>query len=184
MRPHVGVPGAFFNSCPFCGALKLKPFSHPFPSPGENTLYSMCCSKGKVDIEEESPTPAAEYFVDLWSTDEIEGKLFRKYARKINNALSLASYLFTEAEMGGYNPNFKIKGTAYVAVGALLPGAVDVPKFSQIYIFDADDDNQRLNVRMDLLELGADIPVREKDVLRNICIEIEEKIRICNPYVK
>ena len=58
--------------------------------------------------------------------------------------------------MGGYNPNFKIKGTAYVAVGALLPGAVDVPKFSQIYIFDADDDNQRLNVRMDLLELGAD----------------------------
>ena len=39
------------------------------------------------------------------------------------------------------NPNFKIKGTAYFAVGALLPGAVDVPKFSQIYIFDADDDN-------------------------------------------
>ena len=37
---------------------------------------------------------------------------------------------------------------------------------------------------MDLLELGADIPVREKDVLRNIFIEIEEKIRICNPYVK
>ena len=29
---------------------------------------------------------------------------------------------------------------------------------------------------MDLLELGADIPAREKDVLRNIFIEIEEKI--------
>ena len=101
VRPFVGVPGAFFNSCHFCGALKLKPFSHPFPSPGNNTLYSMCCSKGKVDIEEESPTPATEYFVDLWSTDEIEGILFRKNARKINNAFSLTSYLFPEDEMVG-----------------------------------------------------------------------------------
>ena len=32
-RPGVGVSGAFFNSCRVCGALKFKPFSHPFPSP-------------------------------------------------------------------------------------------------------------------------------------------------------
>ena len=34
------------------------------------------------------------------------------------------------------------------------------------------------------LELGEDIPTKEKEVLRNIFMEIEEKIRIYNPYLK
>lgn len=50
-----------------------------------------------------------------------------------------------------YNPSFKVWGTAHVAFGALLPGRVDIPKFSQIHVFDADDDNQMANVRMDIL---------------------------------
>ena len=37
---------------------------------------------------------------------------------------------------------------------------------------------------MGILELGEDITAREKEVLRNIFMEIEEKIRICNPHVK
>ena len=89
-RPGVSVTGAFFDTYTFCGALKIKSFKHPLSSPRENNYYSMCCSKGKIDIEEKSPTPAAEYFVDLWSTDEMEGKVFRKNAIKINNEFSLS----------------------------------------------------------------------------------------------
>ena len=83
-----------------------------------------------------------------------------------------------------YNPRFKVQGTDYIDVSALLPGGVDIHKFSHIYVFDENDNSQRVNVRMDILELGEDILAREKEVLRNIFIEIEDNIRICNPYVK
>ena len=52
--------------------------------------------------------------------------------------------------MVGYNPSFKVRGTDYVVVDTLLPGGVNIPKFSKIYVFDADDDNQRVNVRMEI----------------------------------
>ena len=58
--------------------------------------------------------------------------------------------LFTEDEIEGYNPTFKVRDSEYVAVGALLPGGAGIPNFSQIYVFYADDDNQRVNVRMDI----------------------------------
>ena len=135
-------------------------------------------------MNQQHPSPSAEYFFDLWSSDDEEGRVFRKYARKINNAFSLASFVASEVEVDEFNPSYKVRGKGYVMFGALLPGQTDVPKFSQIYVYDADDDIQRLEIRMDHVKLGEDIPIPEQEILKKLFKDIEEKIRCCNPYVQ
>ena len=125
-----------FTPCPKCGALKLKPLLLPIRSPGELILKSLCCGDGKIDIEEEAPSPAAKFILDLWSSESDYGRVFRKHARKINNAFSLASFGATEETYGLYNPSYKVRGKTYVRIGALLPGdEQETPAFSQIYIY-------------------------------------------------
>ena len=58
-RNCVGNPGEMFTLCPNSGALKLKPLLLPIRSPGELSLKSLYCSDGKIDIEEEEPSPAS-----------------------------------------------------------------------------------------------------------------------------
>ena len=183
-RGGIGDCGDMFKYCVYCGAIKLKPFQLPCRSPGELNLYAMCCKKGKIYLNQQHPSPSAEYFYDLWSSDDEVGRVFRKYSRKINNAFSLASFVASEVEMGGFNPNYKVRGKGYVMLGALIPGNADVPKFSQIYVYDADDDTQRLDIRMNHVKLEDDIPDSEKAILKKLFREIEEKIKSCNPYVQ
>ena len=85
--------------------------------------------------------------------------------------------------MEGYNQNFKVRGNAYVAVCDLLRGGVDIPKFIQDCVFDPADNIQRVNVRIDILELGVDIPQKDKEVVSNTSMETGWNIGICNPYV-
>ena len=183
-RAAVGDCGDMFEPCQHCGALKLKPFRVPCKSPGEVRLHAVCCKKGRAYLDEQTPSPSAEYFHDLWSSNHAEGRVFRKYARKINNAFSLASFVATEAEVGGFNPSFKVRGKAYVTIGSLLPGLIDVPKFSQIYVYDAEDDEHRLDIHMSHMRLGNDVPIFEREILAKLFKDIEKNIRICNPYVQ
>ena len=185
-RDAVGDPGDMFEPCEDCGALKLKPILHPIRSPGEISLKSLCCHGGKVDVEEESdPSPAAGFILDLWSRDDHVGYVFRKYARKINNAFSLASLYAKEEIPGRFNPSYKVRGKTYVRIGALMPGEQqERPAFSQIYIYDAEDDIERVEMRMGHLNLGPDVPQAERDLLRELFIVLQEKITACNPYVQ
>ena len=149
IREEVGDPGDMFTPCSYCGALKLKPILYPVRSPGELSLKSMCCQKGKIDVGDQSdPSPIAECILNMWSRDDDRGYVFRKYSRKINNAFSLVSFCAKEQFPGAYNPSYKVRGKAYMVIGALLPGEEqENSAFSQIYIYDADDDIQRVEVR-------------------------------------
>ena len=55
-------------------------------SPGEFSLKSLCYSDGRIDIEEEEPSPSAKFMFDRWSSESNYGRVFRKHARKFNNA--------------------------------------------------------------------------------------------------
>ena len=183
-RAGIGCAGDMFKACKYCGALKLLPFKKPFPSLGEVNIHGMCCNKGSISIDEESPSPGAEFILNLWSSDDKEGKVFRKYSRKINNAFSLASYLATEADVGNFSPSYKVRGNAYVAVGALFPGRDDLPCFSQMYVYDPDDEVELLELRMNQLQLGVDVSNEERRILERLMKNIEVNLRACNPYVK
>ena len=70
-------------------------------------------------------------------------------------------------------------------IGALLPGEEqDKPAFSQIYIYDTDDEIERVDVRLGYLKLGLGMPQIERDILRDLFVELQELINICNPYVQ
>ena len=183
-RAGIGCARDMFKACKYCGALKLLPFKKPFPSPGEVNIRGMCCNKGSISIDEESPSPGAEFILNLWSSDDKEGKVFRKYSSKINNAFSLASYLATEAYVGNFSPSYKVRGNAYVAVGDLFPGRDDLPCFSQMYVYDPDDEVELLELRMNQLELGVDISNEERRILERLMKNIEVNLSACNPYVK
>ena len=186
IREHIGDPGSMFTPCDICGALKLNPILDPVRSPGELTLKSLCCQNGKIDVGDEGePSPAAEEILNLWSSDDDKGYVFRKFSRKINNAFSLASFCAQEQFPGAYNPSYKVRGKTYMMIGALLPGEEqDKPAFSQIYIYDADDEIERVDVRLGYLNLGSDVPQIERDILRDLFVELQELINICNPYVQ
>ena len=167
IRENVGDPGDMFEACVFCGTLKLKPILYPVPSPGEISLKSLCCHGGKVDVEEESdPSPAAECILDLWTRNDHVAYVFKKYARKINNAFSLVSLYAKEEMPGRYNPSYKVRGKTYMRMGALLPGEQqEQPALSQIYIYDADSDTERVDVRLGYLKLGQDVPQVDRQIL-------------------
>ena len=70
-------------------------------------------------------------------------------------------------------------------IGALVPGdQQEDPAFGQIYVYDADDKMQRMDMRLGHLKLGPDVPQIEKQILRDIFVELQEWINECNPYVQ
>ena len=59
---------------------------------------------------------------------------------KINNNFSLASIVASgPVAVGVYNLSYKVKGNGYTMIGGILTVIVDDQKFSQIYVYDADD---------------------------------------------
>ena len=97
----------------------------------------------------------------------------------------MASFGATEETYGTYNPSYKVRGKTYVRIGGLLPGdEQETPAFSQIYIYDCDDDIQRVEVRMGYLKLGADVSQNDRQILRDLFVELHERISWCNPYVQ
>ena len=60
------------------------------------SLKYVCCSDGRIDVEEEKPSSAAKFILDRWCSESDYGRVFRKYAGKINNAFSLDSFGATE----------------------------------------------------------------------------------------
>ena len=145
----------------------------------------MCCDNGVVDVQEENPSPLACYIFHLWETDEYEGRVFRKYARKINNAFSLASFGVDEELSDHYSTStYKVRGKSYVRVGSLLPRETITPQFAQIYCYDAHDDKERVEVRLNHVHLDEGFSEQRRQTLFDLFSNIQEALDGCNPFVK
>ena len=97
----------------------------------------------------------------------------------------LASFRANEEFPGAYNPSHRVRGKTYMLIGSLLPGdQQEDPAFSQIYVYDVDDEIQRVDMRLGHLSLGSDVPQIERDILRDLFVELQEWINECNPYVQ
>ena len=76
--------------CPKCGALLWK---------NEKKWGTICCNNGKVDAPkfEHAPVGSDAHAIEsLWKSNCADGKLLRKFARQLNNAVCLASQCVTE----------------------------------------------------------------------------------------
>ena len=97
----------------------------------------------------------------------------------------MASFGATEETYGLYNPSYKVRGKSYARIGALLPGdEQETPSFSQIYIYDADDDIRILEIQMGYSKSGTYVWPNNKQIFRDPFVELYERILLRNPYVQ
>ena len=124
--------------------------------------------------------------MDLWEEDSLRGRVLRKYARQINSAFAMASFGAKELERDGYNPSYIIQGTTYMIIGSLYPSENTTPAYAQIYLYDPanDDEQTRVDIRMNNLRLPSSMSQSERDSLKALIEYFDEHLPICNNLVK
>ena len=132
--------------CKDCGALlwhgeKLKSSSL------KNPEFSVCCSRGKVELPLlKEPPPLLR---DLLNGKHEKSRNFQEHIRAYN-----MMYAFTS--MGGSQDNtvnngrgtytYRLGGQNYHLVGGLEPDDGKTPKFSQLYMYCGEDEtNDRIS---------------------------------------
>ncbi|KAK9069335.1 hypothetical protein SSX86_011237 [Deinandra increscens subsp. villosa] len=112
---------------------------------GRNTIlgrcYSLCCGYGKVQLPQlKEPTEA---YKDLFSCANQKSKNFLKKIRRFNSIFSFTSMggkVDNSINKGGAPFVFKLSGQNYHTIGTLLPKEGKPPRFSQLYIYDTENE--------------------------------------------
>lgn len=134
-------------TCGSCGALMwyeeraIKSRKHAVPT------FSLCCMKGKVELPMLQPPP--ELLQNLLTNRDPRSKHFWQHIRTYNMMFSFTSLGgHTDTLTDGQGPPvFRIFGQNYHRIGSLLPPLGSSPKFSQLYIYDTEnEESNRLNV--------------------------------------
>ena len=118
--------GTMTLRCSTCGALKF-----------EKETDSLCCSKGKVQLDE-FPQPQT-FLQHLYEGIDSNGKHFLANIRKYNSAFQMTSFGCNEVSMAGFNPSFRIQGQVYHLIGSIVPTQGESHKFAQIYFIDNEE---------------------------------------------
>lgn len=108
------------------------------------STFSMCCLKGKVVLPASTPPPPVlkELFTNKISK---RSKNFLENIRQYNNMFSFTSMggKVNHALNSGSAPYvFSLSGINYHSIGDLLPPQGAKPVFSQLYIYDTENEIQ------------------------------------------
>ncbi|CAL1358644.1 unnamed protein product [Linum trigynum] len=105
-------------------------------------IFALCCAHGKVSLQLLCQTPP--YLDSLLDVNGgAEAKHFRKEVRPYNGMFSMSSIgarLDRRVTNSSGPYSFVICGANYHHMGSLLPLEGQKPKFSQLYVFDTDDE--------------------------------------------
>ncbi|XP_021986335.1 uncharacterized protein LOC110882679 [Helianthus annuus] len=103
--------------------------------------YSICCSYGKVLLPDlKQPL---DILIDLYVGANAKSNFFQKYIRRYNSMFSFTSMggrIDKSINRGNAPYIFQLSGQNYHNIGSLLPDDGDEPKFSQLYIYDTDNE--------------------------------------------
>ena len=95
---------------------------------------------------------------DLWDDNSTKGLLFKKYSRRLNNALDLSSFCAKETSISSsWNPTFTVRGTPYMCIGTLFPAMNEIPKFAQIYVHDPKNSENMSHIRLNHMMLPRNL---------------------------
>ena len=166
--PTLDLLGEMNSICCSCGAMMWKNETHSGVL-NVNSKFSTCCAQGKIQLPFITDPP--NLIKRLLSEDSNEAKHFRHHIRAFNSSLAFASLGVKEDILPPKGPyTFRICGSVYHRIGHLLPEIGDKPKFSQIYIYDTDNElSNRLawNTELD----------------KHILLELQNMLHECNPFV-
>ncbi|XP_076892900.1 uncharacterized protein LOC143544767 [Bidens hawaiensis] len=112
---------------------------------GQNKIakgsYSLCCRYGKVELPEYIPSNPG--YENLFRGSDATSKYFLKNIRRYNSMFSFTSMrgkIYTAINRGKGPFVFRLSGQNYHSIGSLQPEPGCKPKFSQLYIYDTDNE--------------------------------------------
>ena len=103
--------------------------------------YLLCCSYSKVLLPDFKQPP--EILKDLYVGVSAKSKFFLKNIRRYNSMFSFTSMggrIDKTINRGNAPYVFRLSGQNYHTIGSLLPEDGNEPKFSQLYIYDTDNE--------------------------------------------
>ncbi|XP_035842281.1 uncharacterized protein LOC110876254 [Helianthus annuus] len=160
--------------------------------------YFLCCSYGKVLLPDFKQPP--EILKDLYVGVSAKSKFFLKNIRRYNSMFSFTSMggrIDKTINRGNAPYVFRLSGQNYHTIGSLLPEDGNEPKFSQLYIYDTDNEifNRQnavggSNTSFTITESAFDVQIIEELTLmldtNNALVKIYRQARNClneNPYI-
>ncbi|CAH1432802.1 unnamed protein product [Lactuca virosa] len=108
---------------------------------GKKTSYSMCCGNGKVELPQLKQAPTN--YQNLFRNVDPKGKNFMTNIRRFNSMFSFTSMggkVDSSINRGNAPYVFRLSGQNYHCMGSLLPIDGSKPKFSQLYIYDTENE--------------------------------------------
>ena len=126
--------------CFGCNALMFKGELHKGVL-GRDAKFSMCCAYGSIQLPDIQPPP--EELQHLLTSDDARSKEFRTHIRMYNSAVAFASIGVDFGSVFNFNngpPVYKLNGQMYHSLGHILPGPGKKPQFSQLYVYDIQNE--------------------------------------------
>ena len=183
--------------CAMCGAWL---FRHEHRG---HTKSTVCCNKGTVSIRATKTNPTIDAlwragsgmeFPDEHSVpsagrstraDQNAGQTFRRYGRRLNEALALASEIVDDVPAGErrHQAQVILHGKLTHCIAPVRPNEGHPAKgWCQLYTFDPADATAERSGCFMVHDKGAKAP--EIKVVRNLLKQLDSVLRECNPYVQ
>nr|KAJ0192738.1 hypothetical protein LSAT_V11C800442110 [Lactuca sativa] len=106
-----------------------------------NTDYSLCCAYGTVQLPDLKKAPPT--YERMFQNMDSKSKHFMKNIRRYNSVFSFTSMggkIDSSINRGNAPYIFRLGGQNYHSIGSLLPAKGSEPKFSQLYIYDTENE--------------------------------------------
>nr|KAJ0198699.1 hypothetical protein LSAT_V11C600336250 [Lactuca sativa] len=164
----------------------------------ENQNYSLCCGYGKVELPALKNAPSS--YAHLFTSGDSKSKHFIKNIRSYNSMFSFTSMdgkIDSSINRGNAPYIFRHNGQNYHSIGSLLPEQGLKPKFSQLYIYDTDNEitnrqtcfggeNQRSTSNSSVLDNDIIQDLKLMLDSNNVLVQSYRMVRDCfhqNPHV-
>ena len=133
-------------TCSYCGALFWYEERLGKPSKPIQPKYSVCCANGNIQIPKMLPPP--EVLHNLMFSKDLKSDHYLKNIRSYNSMFgftSMGGKIDNSLYTGRSPPTFRLHGQNFHLIGSLLPLQGCQPKFTQLYIYDTENEvNHRL----------------------------------------
>lgn len=127
--------------CTMCHAPLWRDEALKGNTSGKKTSFSLCCGNGKVELPQLKEPP--KNYENLFRDVDPKGKTLMKNIRRFNSMFSITSMggkVDSSINKGNAPYVFRLSGQNYHCMGSLLLIDGSKPKFSQLYIYDTENE--------------------------------------------
>ncbi|XP_022019643.1 uncharacterized protein LOC110919688 [Helianthus annuus] len=181
-REYVDHGDAIFT-CSYCHAMLWKDEMLRGNLDSKKSAFSLCCSNGDVELP---PSPDPPPFLEkLYRRSSSESRNFMNNIRAYNMMFSFTSLggkvsKSFQKSRGPYV--FGLQGQNYHRIGTLLPNEGEEPKFSQLYIYDSQNEDFNRQKAVSVKEGSKTTTKQLLDL--SIISSVKKMLDSCNPLVK